>query len=264
MFNCRPAAGRIVISSTPRPSTASRGIRSLHAGANRRRQPLFPIGVWNYRRVAKLKCLFDPFAIRAQHHEHGHGACFLRTADSPLEQPARHQPAPVASAAPNWLLCTCGNNDQAATDIRASVYAALLDSNETHEARLTPSGEQILGERLTGRRLKRRARLHSSAPEALRLSVRVRLQQQQQHEPPQLLNMRNASSWPFQMRDCHIRNHSPPTSRKATSHISSESVSAATATRFPALKAIAGPRNARTRQISPHHAKPCPWQIHRR
>src|ERR1700730_11597267 len=31
-------------------------------------------------------------------------------------------------------------------------------------------------------------------------------------------NMRNAASWPFQIFDCHIKNHSPPTDKKATNH----------------------------------------------
>src|ERR1700730_2681833 len=31
-------------------------------------------------------------------------------------------------------------------------------------------------------------------------------------------NIRNAASWPFQIFDCHIKNHSPPTDKKATNH----------------------------------------------
>ena len=37
---------------------------------------------------------------------------------------------------------------------------------------------------------------------------------------PTTVNMRKAASWPFHVFDCHIRNHSAPTVRKATSHIS--------------------------------------------
>src|SRR5690606_2888242 len=35
---------------------------------------------------------------------------------------------------------------------------------------------------------------------------------------PMQANMRKAASWPFQVRDCHMRNHSPPTVMKATNH----------------------------------------------
>ncbi len=43
---------------------------------------------------------------------------------------------------------------------------------------------------------------------------------------PITANMRKAASWPFQIFDCHIRNHSPPTLRKTTSHISKLTVRA--------------------------------------
>src|SRR5271169_7189924 len=47
---------------------------------------------------------------------------------------------------------------------------------------------------------------------------------------PITVNIRKAASWPFHVFDCHIRNHSPPTPRKATSHINKARFSAATAT----------------------------------
>src|SRR3984957_18930709 len=47
---------------------------------------------------------------------------------------------------------------------------------------------------------------------------------------PTMVNIRNASSCPFHIFDCHIRNHSPPTSTNATNHISRLVVNAITAT----------------------------------
>src|SRR5271165_1261506 len=58
---------------------------------------------------------------------------------------------------------------------------------------------------------------------------------------PAIANKRNAGSSPFQVRDCHIRNHSPPTAMNATNHIISESVSARIATPLAWLNASAGP-----------------------
>ena len=55
-----------------------------------------------------------------------------------------------------------------------------------------------------------------------------------------MANIRKACACPFHVLDCHIMNHSPPTSMNATSHISSERVKAITAMRFSVLNTFAG------------------------
>ena len=69
--------------------------------------------------------------------------------------------------------------------------------------------------------------------------------------------MRNAASWPFHALDCHIRNHSPPIVRKATSHVTKPEVSPAMAT----------PKARRNKAVSAQRAKhpkrPPPAKRHR-
>ena len=69
---------------------------------------------------------------------------------------------------------------------------------------------------------------------------------------PITANIRNAASWPFHTFDCHIKNHSPPTLRKATIHISRLSVSAIIAILFAWLNAAAAPLSCFASRNPPH------------
>ena len=89
---------------------------------------------------------------------------------------------------------------------------------------------------------------------ASRLSVRVGLQQDQEHDSD---NRKVSEGFlcPFQARDCHIRNHSPPTIRNATSHMRSEEVRASNGRDLAALNEAAGSRRARINRSAPQQSR---------
>jgi hypothetical protein len=71
------------------------------------------------------------------------------------------------------------------------------------------------------------------------LLVRVPAARESAAQAPPQAKFLKAASCPFHSCDCHIKNHSPPTARNATSHIKSDSVSAITGTRFAMLNSAA-------------------------
>src|SRR4030088_1930183 len=68
-------------------------------------------------------------------------------------------------------------------------------------------------------------------------------------------NIRNAASWPFQIFDCHIRNHSPPTEMNPTNHWMRLAVSPRTAMFFDRLNVAVSAERWRTQRPTPHQQR---------